>query len=435
MKKVKSFITVSYCFLSIFSFIGISSAQENDVAADDEMSIDLSKLLPNDKCISCHVDEDLMPEEFSENDIHLQAGLSCAGCHGGDPNSDDADEAMSEENGFVGVPERNDIPAFCGRCHSSIEIMREYQPRINTDQVSQYFTSIHGIQLKKGDENVATCISCHSSHKIMSAKDPRSTVHALKIPSMCNSCHGDNEYMAEYGIPTKQYNEYTRSVHGIALLEREDTGAPACNDCHGNHGAAPPGMQLAHVCGSCHVKNEEYFSKTKMSTGFENEKLHACLECHGIHAIAMPTDNMVGVGQESICLDCHNVGDEGYLVADSINAMLTAVVASYDSALAKQKEVQIIGMDDLEMNFLLQDAHQGLIHSRTLVHTFDPQQIKVKTEESLMNSQKAFVLGETEIENYGTRRMGLGVATIFITLLVISLVLKIREIDREKGVS
>lgn len=435
MKNMKNFTRISFFILMIFSFNNFIIAQDTTLVAENEVQIDLTKLPEGDNCISCHIEEDIMPEGFSDNDIHLQAGLSCSGCHGGNPNIEDEEEAMSEKSGFIGVPDKKDIPNFCGKCHSNIDVMREYQPRINTDQLSQYFTSTHGIKFKQGDENVATCINCHSSHKIMSAKDPRSTVHALKIPSMCNSCHGDKEYMAEYGIHTDQFEQYAKSVHGIALLEREDTGAPACNDCHGNHGASPPGVQLAKVCGTCHIQNEEYFSKTKMATGFKNEELHACLECHGTHGIDKPNDDMVGIGEKSICLDCHESGDNGYNVADTINTMLKSIVASYDSALIKQKEIQIIGMDDVEINFLLQDAHQGLIHSRTLVHTFAPQQIKATADESVKNSRAAIQLGDLEIENYSTRRMGLGIATIFITLLVISLIFKIREIDKEKGVS
>jgi hypothetical protein len=39
-------------------------------------------------------------------------------------------------------------------------------------------------------------------------------------------------------IPHNQYEKFARSVHGIALLKKHDSGAPACNICHGNHGAA-----------------------------------------------------------------------------------------------------------------------------------------------------------------------------------------------------
>ena len=64
---------------------------------------------------------------------------------------------MSPSKGFIGVPKKKDIPKFCGKCHSNIDFMRVYQPRIATDQVSQYYTSLHGKKLLLGDENVADC--------------------------------------------------------------------------------------------------------------------------------------------------------------------------------------------------------------------------------------------------------------------------------------
>ena len=125
-----------------------------------------------DGCIKCHMEIDFMPDNFTFDDIHMQKGLSCSGCHGGDPNSEEEDIAMSKKNNFIGSPLKKDIPQFCGKCHSDISIMRKYQPQIETDQVSQYFTSKHGQQLIKGDDNVAECVSCHSVHNIYKINDP-----------------------------------------------------------------------------------------------------------------------------------------------------------------------------------------------------------------------------------------------------------------------
>ena len=75
------------------------------------------------QCIVCHMELELMPEGYKEFDIHSQDGLSCSGCHGGDPLSDDEELAMSTTNGFIGIPDKKDIPEFCGKCHSNIEFM------------------------------------------------------------------------------------------------------------------------------------------------------------------------------------------------------------------------------------------------------------------------------------------------------------------------
>jgi hypothetical protein len=390
-----------------------------------------SQLPENDQCIICHMENEILPEDFHENDIHLQAELSCAGCHGGDPTKEDMEEAMSERAGFVGVPTKQEIPQFCGKCHSDINFMREYQPRIPTDQVEQYYTSLHGMKLKKGDKKVADCTSCHTAHSILPAKDSRSTVYALNVPLTCKKCHSDPGYMKEYHIPTNQFDQYAESVHGKALLENHDTGAPACNDCHGNHGALPPGIaSVSHVCGICHVNNMQYFSKTKMAREFEELEIHGCEGCHGNHKVLKTSDKMVGVGKEAVCTDCHAEGEKGYTEAKLIHEQLMRTVTTYDSAEALREKVQRIGMDDIDINFLLQESHQSLIKARTLVHTFDHEQVGEQTKEGVNKAEEAVQLALKEVSDYKTRRLGFGVATLFITILVITLFFKIRQIDK-----
>jgi hypothetical protein len=392
-----------------------------------------SQVLEEDHCLSCHQEEEVLPEDFNKDDIHLQSGLSCVGCYGGDASKEDMDEAMDPVAGYTGVPSKKDIPQFCGKCHSNISIMREYQPRIPVDQVEQYYTSIHGQNLKKGDNKVADCTNCHTGHGILSAKDPRSTVYPLNIPETCTHCHGDADYMKNYTIPTNQYVEFSESVHGKMLLDEKDTGSPACNDCHGNHGAIPPGVaSISHVCGMCHVNNMQYFASSVMGQMFEEQELHACEECHGHHDVKKTTDDMIGIGESSVCIDCHSEGDDGFVVAETINGQLKGAVALYDSALNRQAEVKRKGMDDVEIGFLLREAKQNIIQSKTLVHTFDPTKVAQKSEESYNNSTAALLLAEKEIEDYSVRRRGFGLATIFITILVVALFIKIRDIENKQ---
>ncbi len=390
--------------------------------------------ISDDQCINCHIESEVLPEDYNLKDIHLQSGLSCSGCHGGDASKEDMDDAMSKKAGYRGVPDKKDIPGFCGRCHSEIEFMRKYKPQSPTDQVTQYYTSIHGQKLKGGDKKVADCVSCHSAHSIFAVDDSRSWVYALNVPATCNKCHGNAEYMKEYKIPVNQYSDFASGVHGKALLENQDTGAPSCNDCHGNHGAMPPGISsISHVCGLCHVNNMQYFSSSKMATEFDNLQLHACEECHGNHKIEKTSDAMSGVGAESVCVNCHTKGDAGYISAQKIHEHLTHTTSAYDSAETKMREVQKIGMDDVDISFLLQEAHQSLIEARTLVHTFDPVRIGLKTGEGIKKSRDAIILADSEIKESKTRRMGLGFATTIITLLVVALYFKIREIERKES--
>ncbi|MFC2133011.1 cytochrome c3 family protein [Bacteroidota bacterium] len=387
-----------------------------------------------DQCIICHQEMELLPEQFSEADIHLQIGLSCAGCHGGDPTTDDMQIGMSSLKGFVGVPGKKDIPQFCGKCHSNIEKMRVFRPRIATDQVSQYYKSVHGIMLKKGNNNVADCISCHTAHSIFPAKDPRSTVYAMNVSETCNICHGDKELIDDYGLSGNELEEYTLGVHGIALFENKDASAPTCNDCHGNHGATPPGLtSISHVCGTCHINNAEYFNSTRMAGAFKEMDFHGCEQCHSHHLIEKTNDEMIGVGEKSLCIDCHEEGDEGYVFAVEIKSNLDDMVAHYDSAQTKLREVETKGMNEIDIDFLLMEAKQDLIQSRTLVHTFDSAKVNTKTTEGLAKTKKAILLADKEIEEYFSRRNGFAVATLIFMIFIIALYFKLKDISKNRS--
>jgi predicted CXXCH cytochrome family protein len=234
--------------------------------------------------------------------------------------------------------------------------------------------------------------------------------------------------MKEYNIPTDQHIKYANSVHGINLLEKRDLGSPVCNDCHGNHGAKPPGVEsVSHVCGACHVNNMDYFLSSPMAEIFQQSEVHACEQCHGYHEVKITNDDMLGTSESSVCMGCHSAGDAGYETAEKIHTYIREFVDKYTSAEKKLKDVQQKGMDDVEILFQLQEAKQVLIHSRTLIHNFNPKEIRKKTEEGKEKANAAIVQADAEIKDYYSRRRGYGVATIIITILVIALYFKIRE--------
>ena len=393
-----------------------------------------SKIETMNECLTCHQEGDMLPEDFVAGDIHLSMGLTCADCHGGDPSSADDEIAMSEAKGFVGVPEISDIPGFCGKCHSDIDVMRKYNPRMETDQVSQYFTSVHGIQLKEGNEDIAVCTSCHTAHAIFPAKDPRATVNALNVPGTCEKCHGDQELMSKYNLSANVFDEYSKSVHGKALLEDKDTGAPACNDCHGNHGAIPPGVtSISYVCGECHVNNMNLFKSSAMGRAFVEMDFHGCVECHDNHLIEKPDDSFVGTSETAACSNCHEPGEKGYEVAKGMHTELTQLATVYDSAKVRLDDVKVKGMNDEDIEFMLKDVKQNLIRARTFVHSFDLEQLKEKSVPGKSMADSAIVLANMEIGEYHFRRNGLAIATLIFTLFAVGLFFKIRGMEKNKS--
>jgi hypothetical protein len=303
--------------------------------------------------VTCHADQDLFEGELSEivenvsHDIHTSVGLSCHDCHGGNPDPALAEDYVAakdesfDRNPYVGVPEPAEVPGFCGRCHSDPSYMRRFNPDVRVDQEREYWTSHHGQALESGATGVATCIDCHGVHGILRATDQHSLVYPTQVAQMCGSCHADAELMSGRTLddgrplPVDQLARWQQSVHADAMYERNDLSAPTCNDCHGNHGAQPPGVDsVTFVCGQCHGREAAIFRDSPKHEGFElhNEYLAdvegegciacheppepqarvtgitsftECATCHGNHGIVRPTVALLAPLPEAPCAFCH----------------------------------------------------------------------------------------------------------------------------------
>ncbi len=389
-------------------------------------------------CLDCHLeleDDELTPAATAfADDVHAKAGLTCASCHGGDPaaNVDDGEleRAMDPKKGYIGVPKRSDIPNMCGRCHSDPVYMHGYDPNVPVDQAAQYWTSVHGQKLRAGDDKVAECASCHQAHGILAVKDPRAPVYPTRVPETCGNCHGDAQYMSDYGIPTTQLEEYRTSVHGHALFVEGDLGAPTCNSCHGNHGAAPPGVDsVSRVCGTCHAIQKEFFAASPHQEAFLSMEFPECEVCHGNHATASPSDAMVGTAEGAICLQCHVEGDDAFQVAATIRERIEALKAAETRARELVDRAGRAGMEVSDAELALIDANQTLVQARNLVHTFSPAPVEDKVKEGLALTQSAEDMGVAALEEIDYRRIGLAVSLLFILSMVLGLYLKIRQIE------
>ncbi len=385
-----------------------------------------------DYCIECHKElegELLAPVETFEMDIHQQFGLSCADCHGGDPTEEDID--LAKDKTFKGIPQRSRIPEFCASCHSDSSYMRRFNPSIRVDQLNMYWTSEHGQLLKKGDTKVALCTDCHAAHGIQAATYPKSWTFPWNIPQTCGRCHSDKDYMKEYKIPTKQWDDYKESVHAHALFEKKDLSAPVCNDCHGNHGAIPPEVtSIAFVCRQCHPSAGELFSQSPHKKAFDEMELSECEACHGNHKILPPSDEMLGTGENAVCIQCHESDSEPYQIALRIKEKLDAFIKKINIAESLLELADRQGVEVSEPKFMLTEANSTLIFVRNLTHSFSIAEI----EEKIVDGEKVVAevtrAGEAALREAKFRKKGLIIATCFIFLLSIALFLKIKQITK-----
>lgn len=386
-----------------------------------------------DSCVACHTqmgDQLAAPVTAMQDDIHAQRGLSCADCHGGDPAQDDPTLSMSPRKGFVAKPKPKDVPQFCGKCHSNAEFMKRFNPSLRVDQEAEYFTSVHGKLARQGDAKVATCISCHGFHGIKAVKDPNAPVYPLKVAQTCGQCHANADYMRPYSIPTDQVEKYSQSMHREALVKKLDLSAPTCNDCHGNHGAAPPGVTaVANVCGTCHTRQSDLFQKSPHKAPFETAQLAGCVVCHNNHEIHSPTDEMLGVSQRATCVSCHSQGDAGYQATEKMRRMVDELAGHINQAEQLLGRAARAGMEVSRPQFEMKDAQDKLINARVVIHSFSPGEMETVINPGLAVARKAHQAGQDALDELQFRRKGLAASLIFISLAVVAVYLKVRQIE------
>jgi predicted CXXCH cytochrome family protein len=390
-------------------------------------------------CIECHVKLDdprlSAPARLFDNDVHRSRGLSCNDCHGGDPTADTSEAAKDPRKGFLGKPRTLDIPAYCGKCHSDANLMKRFNPSLRVDQEKEYYSSVHGQLLRNGEQKVATCISCHTVHGIRAVNDPLSSVYALNVADTCAKCHGNADYMNAFKIPTDQVVKFKTSVHAKALYEKQDLSAPTCNDCHGNHGAAPPGIaSVANVCGQCHARQADLFQTSPHKAAFDQQGLAECVTCHSNHDIAAPTDQMIGTQQGALCVNCHANGDKGFAAAGHMRSRIEELIASIDKSKDILSLAERKGMEVSKPKFELKGATDALTHARVLIHSSSTGEVDKVVGPGLAVSVKGYQAGLDALAELSFRRKGLAVSLIFIFFLALLVYLKIRQIERRQPI-
>ncbi|NIQ97816.1 MAG: cytochrome C [Desulfuromonadales bacterium] len=159
-------------------------------------------------CIECHAGQPGSlgePVSLWRGSIHAANGNSCHGCHGGDPT--DYAMAMSPERGFIGVPQDEEIPEFCGRCHVGVQ--------------EDYTDSAHGQALGEGGPQ---CVTCHNAHDVQKATPD------LINREDCSRCHeyGRAEEIKAAVVDTDQHisslEEDLADLHRLGIATKELEG-------------------------------------------------------------------------------------------------------------------------------------------------------------------------------------------------------------------
>ncbi len=193
---------------------------------------------PKPACVTCH-EAASRDYEQSEHAQQMKKGNGaapeCSTCHG---DVHELPPALSAEF-------HKSVPEACGMCHDK--------------EAAQFNASVHGKAVAAGIKDAPVCTDCHGGHRVLRAKDPRSTVFTASVPDTCGRCHGDLRLMKRFGLPADRITSFDSSFHGLALKSGNQSVAD-CSSCHGFHDILPSNdprsrtnvKNLARTCGSCH---------------------------------------------------------------------------------------------------------------------------------------------------------------------------------------
>ena len=262
--------------------------------------------------------------------------------------------------------------------------------------------------------------------------------------------------MQPYGIPTNQYELYSASVHGKAVLEQQDLRAPTCASCHGSHDAKPPkSSEVVQVCGKCHTATQALYEESKHSRLAVGPK---CWTCHGNHDVAQPDESRFfhPTDTDFDCTTCHNPSDRTlilnadqfakdvdrrcdtchhsasqiYAQAQGIHDALDRANQAYLGAEARIKDAAAAGMIVSDADVQLTEARTNLIRARAAVHTTKLTSVADLADAAGKKAAEAQAFADARLSESIFRREAMVVVLAVILVNIALLYLLKRRIER-----
>jgi predicted CXXCH cytochrome family protein len=174
----------------------------------------------------------------------------------------------------------------------------------------------------------------------------------------------------------------------------------------------------------------EYFGASLHSRVFTAMGMPGCAACHGNHGVARTSDSLLGLGEGAVCARCHVEGAGGGITAAAMRSALDSLTGSFALADSLLGEAERAGMEVSQPQFELANAQTALLQARTAVHSFSLDSVQRHVTDGLGVTTSAIERGLAALDDLRFRRIGLGVSTTVIVLLIGGLVLKIRQLER-----
>jgi hypothetical protein len=163
----------------------------HDMRAKSDPSSKVARANVPDTCASCHMNAKAVWEKSHHGKLrqaNVQLAPGCNDCH----SAHDIKRHDSPEWVLAVVQE-------CGNCHN--------------DYIASYRDTFHGQVNELGFHQMATCASCHGSHEILPASDPRSKVSPQNRLATCQQCHaGATASFASYDPHANRHRRESGNV-------------------------------------------------------------------------------------------------------------------------------------------------------------------------------------------------------------------------------
>ncbi len=256
-------------------------------------------------CNSCHDDGEHPESMYGSHEVHVLAGLTCAGCHmdvvdGQNTIIDKQLHVNGEKDILLALGQYDPATRTCtNTCHADAEWGGEYHPSgfVAKERHGRAFilheqdcTRCHGEDLQGGGSGVS-CDGCH-------LKNADAT-----LAGNCTFCHGgvDNESGAP---PEGVFGESERSdpqvgAHSRHVSTTEHHGAFDCSECH---------TKPASFTDAGHLDGDGQAEVALKSGSYDSESgVCSANECHGNGRTSGSSPTWTSV-QALTCTGCHDDG-------------------------------------------------------------------------------------------------------------------------------
>src|SRR5207237_3889454 len=145
-----------------------------------------------------------------------------------------------------------------------------------------------------------------------------------------------------------------------------------CTGCHGSHAARPTAVaSVAQVCRRCHANNGSLFDGSLHKVGFEQHKWPECGQCHGKHAIAKPTDALIGDQRGTLCADCHaqyaKENPRCNATAVQFRSTLDTLATGRAEVAPREEEIAERGLDAEPLARAVSELDEALVQTRSRI--------------------------------------------------------------------